>query len=134
MAAPVAGRAKVDASGRVMPLGPRPAPDLSVTADDVKDASKLARFVGKLYADVAALRARWYPRSVDFEDIVVTVGNDKALHHGFNARVRWWVVDWVSTGGGSATQFETQNTTDANTLVLYSGESGVATIRVEEAG
>ena len=134
MAAPQAGCARVSNDGKVTTLGPKASPDDVVTTEDVKDETKLARLLGKVLADVSMLRARWYPRKIDYEDVVVTAGLETSFQHNFNGRVRWWVVGWRSTGAGSATQFENQSISDANTLVLYSGESGIATIRIEEAG
>ncbi len=136
MAAPILGCAKVDSAGRVTPLGAKLAPDSVVTEQDVQDPSKLARMVGQALGGITMFLSRWYPRRIDFED--VTVGGAGALttlEHGFGGRVRWWVVDWVdSGGGGTAFTLNTHASTTSNTLVLISFTLGLATIRVEEAG
>lgn len=134
MTAPIKGAAKVAADGKITQLGAKAAPDEVVTEADVKDSAKLAKLLARVLSSIATLRRTWAPRLTDFEDVPVTVGSVTPFQHNFNGRVRWWVVDWVSTGAGNATQFETHATSDSNTLRLFSGEAGVATIRVEEAG
>ncbi len=126
--------AKIDATGKVTTLGPSASADASITDDDVKDATKLARLLGTLLASVSALRARWYPRRLDFEDIVTPgTGDAIVLQHNFGGRVRWWVVDWAS-GVAAAPGLIKSAATTASTLVLTSSGAGTATIRVEESG
>lgn len=134
MAAPIPGCAKISSSGKVTPLGPRPAPDVSVAAEDVQDPSRLAQFVSSIFREIASLKARWYPRRIDYEDVAVGNSGTVQLAHGFAGRVRWWVVDWQPTLAGKVPVLARDAATDANTLVLISAMGGVATIRVEEAG
>ncbi len=135
MASFVAGATKIDSRGKVYPLGPKPsADDLLVTTEDVQDASKLALILGKVLDSVSTLRARWYPRKIDFEDLVCDgSGAALTLQHNFGGRVRQWVVDWTSGSAASPILIRGVET-DANKLVLYSYQAGTATIRVEEAG
>lgn len=128
--------AKVASDGAVTVLDGRGEPDEAVTADDAKDASKLARLLGRLLSDVAALRRAWAPRSIDFEDVTVsTAGAQVALAHNFGGRVRWWICGWQSSGTSAPVLRESSSvTTDENTLYLQSYVAGTACIRVEEAG
>ena len=99
MSAPLPGSAaRVDASGKMIPLGPRAQADQTITEADVTDTAKLTRLLVKLLADVALLRRRWAPRRIDFEDISgrSNSGGVVMLAHGFGGRVRWWVVGWSS--------------------------------------
>lgn len=135
MPAPILGCAKVSSDGKVTQLGPKPAGDVRLTGADVIDPPTLARTIERLINGVATLRARWYPRRIDFEDVPVASGSVLVyLAHGFNGRVRWWVVDWQSTLANKTPVLTRDASTDANTLVLVSNIDGVATIRVEEAG
>jgi hypothetical protein len=57
------------------------------------------------------------------------------LQHNFNGRVRWWLVDYQIIGGAAAPIIQTDSAnTDANTLVLLTYTTGLASFRVEEAG
>lgn len=133
MAAPITGCAKVASDGTVTQVGPRIPPDVNVTAEDVEDTSKLARFITSIFRDLAALKARWYPRRVDFEDVVVVTSRDYSFQHNFNGRVRWWPVEW-SSGSAVPPTFVQQISTTANTLVLGAYQDGTVTIRIEEVG
>lgn len=78
-----------------MALGPKQGPDVVVRPEDIQDTSKLAKILERLLSNVATLKALWYPRRIDFED--VDVGSDGAvvrLSHGFRDRVRWSVIGW----------------------------------------
>lgn len=124
-------------SGSTVTQVDRPAqPELVVTEEDVKDASKLARLVAGIAKDVAALKRRFAPRRIDFEDRAVTSSGTVKyqFHHGFGGRVRWWVVDWQPSSLGDVPSFQRHSSSDANTLVLLSSTNGTATVRVEEAG
>ena len=132
MAAPILGCARVNAQKVVTSLDPRPAPDVLLSNDDVQDASKLTSIVRRILDDVAALRARWYPRRIDFEDIALpNAGGLVTLQHNFGGRVRYWVVDNI---GASNVLLQRNAATTADILVLSSNTATTATIRVEEAG
>lgn len=130
----VVGAAKIATDGKATLLGPKPGPDTIVTPENVQNAPALARMIATLFRSVAQLRARWYPRRIDFEDIPVgSIGAlVQPLEHGFKGRVRWWVVGWQTTSGSghSLREFSTTDTT----LTLMSYVAGSACIRVEEAG
>ena len=132
MTAPALGRAKVTADGTVTPLGVRPAPGGAVTAEDVQEPPKLARILAKAVSDVAGLLARWSPRSIDYEDVPVTVATTTlSFEHGFNGRVRFWDV------GSTTNTYPILNaSTTATTLVLtvFPDADGTVSIRVEESG
>ena len=104
----------------------------SVTEADAADAPKLARLLVRMLRDIATLKRRWWPRYIDFEDVVVdNTGTTKyRFEHGFGGRVRWWPVDAQT----AAPSLRRHADSDANTLVLVSSASATVTIRVEEAG
>ena len=126
--------ARVDRAGNVYQLDRRPTPDEPISEDDVQEPTKLVRILGRLARDVAEIKRRFFPRRVDFEDRVVTSGDVLRLPHGFEARVRWWVVDWVPSTPGDVPLFEKLSATDTKTLVLEVGNTGTVSIRLEVAG
>ncbi len=129
--------ARIDVSGKVTALGAKPSPDEVVTEVDVQDPPKLARLLARVLSEVAALKRRWAPRFVDFEDLLVTSTSTTKiqLQHNLNGRVRWWVVDYQISGAAGGPIIE-RNATDttSSTLVLRSYKDARVTIRVEEAG
>lgn len=106
----------------------------TVTEQDVGDASKLARLLMRLMKDVSDLKRRHWPRRLDYEDLAVTSGDALRCEHGLGGRVRWWIVDWIPATPGDVPLFERSGDTDASTLVLDVGNSGLVTVRIEEAG
>jgi hypothetical protein len=134
VAAPITCHARVDSDGTITQLGTRPVPDEVVTAEDAKDPEKVAKILARLLAGMAEQKRRWAPRRMDFAGVVVAVGSYTTLQHNFAGAVHWWIINWQSTGAGNATQFIDTDFSDDNSLVLFSGESGIATIRVEAAG
>lgn len=136
MSAPLAGTAaRVEASGKMVPLGPKAQADQTITEADVTDTSKLTKLLVKLLTDVAALRRRFAPRRIDFEDVPVsTAGAAVNLEHGFGGRVRWWIAGWQSSGTAAPILKESTTLTTNSTLSLQSYVAGTATIRVEAAG
>lgn len=127
--------ARVDKAGNVYQLDRPAEPDERVTEEDVQDADKLSRLLMRVLKDVAGIKRRFIPRRIDFEDRAVVAGTPLRLPHGLNARVRWWVVDWIPTSPTDSPVFE-RNATDTtvNTLVLDVGNPGTVTIRLEVAG
>jgi len=112
----------------------RPLPaNEQVTPDDAKDPNRLSRAFTSLMHDVAALKRRWSPQRIDFEDVVVDATGTKlfSFEHKFNGRVRWWAVDW---SGSAAPALLKHASTTNSTLVLVSKTAGTVTVRVEEAG
>lgn len=127
--------ARVDSAGVVTQLGPKLEPDEVVTETDVQDAPKLSRLLGRVLRDIAELRRRWVPRSMDFEDI--TVGASGAvvrLQHNFGGRVRWWIVDHQVIGAATAPILQKSTASTNDELVLLSYDTALVSIRVEEAG
>lgn len=125
--------ANIDPRGRVTRLESRALAEPNLTERDVVDAPKLVRLFAILIRELAALKRRWAPPRIDFEDVVVgSAGERYRFPHGLNGRVRWMVVDWE--GGGSLYNLARSADTDANTLVLESYMSGTMTLRIERAG
>jgi hypothetical protein len=126
--------ARIAETGTVYQLDRKAEPDEVVTEEDVKDAGKLSRLLMRLLRDVATLTRRFAPKRTDFEDRAVVSGTPLRLPHNFDARVRWWVVDWRPTTPGDVPVFEKSSSTDTRTLVLDVGNSGRVSVRVEVAG
>lgn len=126
--------ANFPAVGEPRQLDRRAEPDEQITEQQAKDSGRVARLLMTLLRDVVTLKRRWWPRRYDFEDrLVDDTGTTKyRFHHGFNGRVRWWVVDWSNASTNS--QLIRHADSDNNTLVLVSNEIGKVTIRIEEAG
>jgi len=116
-------------SGKSRQLDGRGASEETITEPDASDVSKLAKLLTRIVRELAALRARFYPRRTDFEDVDMGAGVPRKFVHRFGARVRWWVVDTNNT----AVIVKTTDT-DADTLVLTSTFACRITLRVEEAG
>ncbi len=126
--------AKITATKAVVLDGKADAPEV-VTTDDVQDPEKLARGLQRMARDLAALRRRFNPQRIDFEDVVVpAAGASFSLEHRFGGRVRWWVVGWQAFGSVVPLLREDKASTTSSTLVLISNAAGTATIRVENAG
>lgn len=101
----------------------------------MQEPAKLARLLCRILKDVAALRRRWAPRSVDFEDVVVgSTPTTHSFEHNFGGRVRWWVVGWTSLTSTAPILLESGTAITSKTLVLLSYAAGTMTLRVEEAG
>lgn len=126
--------ANIDRNGKVRQLDKPAEPDQQVMEDEATDAPRLVRLLMRMLRDLAALKRRWAPRRLDFEDCAVdATGTTKyRLPHGLGGRVRWWVVDWADASAAPALVKHAD--TDERTLVLVSRAVGTATIRIEEAG
>jgi len=128
----------VPARGQIRRLDRPVEPSENVTEEDLKQPSKVVELFLRLLRNVATLLRRWWPRRIDYEDFVLdSGGTEYRFPHGFKARVRWLVVDWLPDTPGVPHQLERvagTGKTDDQTLVLASGAAGVVTLRVEEAG
>ena len=113
----------------------------SVQDEEVKDAAKLANILRSTLQRLSDLEARVPAEGIEFE--VATTGSfgtpvNISLAHNLNGPVRWWVTCWtrpVSQGVYplAAPALVQDATSDANTLVLQSLNTGRAVIRVEPA-
>jgi len=127
--------ARIAADGKVTQLDGRAAPAEVVTEADVQDPAKLARLLGRMLSDEAALRRRFAPARLDFEDIPVLVTGDIVqFHHNFGGRARWWVVGWQCATNVAPILREDVTLTTTDTLVLRSYVAGTVTLRLEAAG
>jgi hypothetical protein len=126
----------IDPRDRVRQLDRPSEPDENVTEEDAGKPRELVKLLMRMLRDIALLKRRWWPRRIDFEDRAVTGTGTVAYRftHGFDGRVRWWVVDWLPDNPGDNFQLERVASTDNKTLVLNSNVGGVLTLRVEEAG
>jgi len=128
--------ARIDSASKVTILDGKVAPNEVVTEADVQEPAKLTRLLTRLLRDVAELKRLFVPKRIDFEDVLVgSAAATTTLQHNMGGRVRWWVVDWQPSvgGAGPALRRDAASTT-SSTLVLFSGNTGTATIRVESAG
>ncbi len=121
-------------NGKVHQLDSHAEPDEQVQQKDVAEAPQLVRLLMRILRDVALMKRRWWPATIDHRDRVVDA-TGTALHrfpHGFGGRVNWWPVDW--TNAVTCPQLVRHASSDADTLVLVSYEAGTVTLRVEAAG
>lgn len=108
-------------------------PDEEVTEEQLTEQGYAVRLFMRVLREIAALRRRFVPSRIDFEDRAVGVGTYERFPHGFGGRVRWWVVDKAGDEP-ELIRVEPDTLSDKNTLVLYSGVATTVTVRVEEAG
>jgi hypothetical protein len=120
-------------SGKIRQLDRKVAADETVPESDVTDAPKLAKLLTRLVRGLSELQRGFSPRRTDFEDIDVPTGDYVRFPHGFGGRVRWWIVD-VEGNSPELVRVSPDTLSDANTLVLYSGQATRLTLRVEQAG
>lgn len=116
-------------SGKTRSLDRKVAADETVSPSDAADSTKMSQLLTRIVRQIAQLRRAPVLRRTDFEDFPVGSGTTHAFPHGFNGRVRWWVVD----ANGAAALMKNA-TTDAGTLVLDSAVACTITLRIEEAG
>lgn len=119
--------------GNVRQLDRATAPEEQITPEDVTDSARLVRIVMRILKDLAAVKRRWAPHHLDFEDQVFDATGTKKfrLEHRLGGRVRYWIVDW---SGSAAPNLRKDTSTDGQTLVLTSTVAGTATVRVELSG
>lgn len=131
------GSARIDTTtGKVTPLDGRAEADEVVTEDDVQEPAKLARLLCRILKTLAELRRRFAPRRIDFHDVTTPgSGGTISLQHNFGGRVVWWIIDYqiITTVTAPILQRSVASSTD-NTLVLLTHTTGLASIRIEEAG
>jgi len=122
----------VDANGKLRMLVDPAEPNVEVTEDQVRDVPTLARMLAFVMRKLALHERRPCPRRIDHEDVVVNGDGvtEYLFPHGFGGRVRWWVVDAITSAGALS---RSASTTD-EVLVLVSGAAGTVTVRVEEVG
>jgi hypothetical protein len=123
--------AVVNADGGVRQLDARADAPICITAEDVKDAEKLARLLQQALRENAEMRRRHVPVWRDFEDVEIASGS-YSFPHGFRGRVRWWIADWRPGTPGDALVIERSEDTTNDTLILLSDCSGTVTVRIEE--
>lgn len=121
----------------VTPQGVRPLtsakdPDEEVTEKQLAEKGYTVRLFMRILRELARFGRRFTPGRLDFEDVELGTGTTHYFAHPFDGRVRWWVVDQV----GSIPELVRidDGSTTKDVLVLYSGVSTVATVRVEAAG
>ncbi len=126
---------RLTADGKLTRLDARAGAPEVLTKKDVEDTDNLATVLNDLRADVAEERSNFRPSRLDFEDFPVSGGGFALrLNHGFGGRVRWYVVDWQSSGTSAPILKNDTTQTDMTTLVLLSYVAGTVTVRVEAAG
>ena len=128
--------AKVDPDGIMETLDGKAGPPEVVTSADVADPEKLARRLQQAYSDIAELKRRYNPKVVYHWDRVVddTTTTKFRFEHGLG-RINWYIVRWKTTSGsGTPPYLDEHGDTDADALVLISGNAGTVSIRIEGAG
>lgn len=130
--------ANISFDGEVRQLDRASQPDENMGEQDVRDTSRLLRWMLNLFRRVRAVESRWSPNRIDFEGRVST-GTALAydtiqLQHNFNGEVRWSVVDVQEPGTVESSLIYRVEATDPNVLTLRCHFPATLTIRVEQAG
>lgn len=133
--------------GKIRGLDAKSEPEEIVTPERLDDKERVAGWLRSLLRDAAALKRRWAPKRIDFQDYLFDAtggGLTPTLYrfeHGFNGRVRWSVVEWrgASAGPQFVEHYEANAPnggvgTNNAVLVLRSFVIGTGTIRIEQAG
>ncbi len=123
----------VTSDSAMVPLDGKAPSQIIVTPKDVQDPEKLARQLQDALNSIAELKRAWQPRRLYVRDVPVTTLGSYRFEHRFGGRVNWWVVMWVPDSSGNGFAFELDPSSDDDTLVLFSGQDGTATICIEEA-
>jgi hypothetical protein len=126
--------AVVSEDGTVRQLGPRADAPGVVTAEDVQDPEKLARFLNDMRREQAAQARRWSPRVLIDRDRAVTSGDTVRIEHGFGSRVLYGVGEWRPATPGDVALFDFDEDSDGDALLLTVGNTGTVTLIVVEVG
>lgn len=130
--------ANVRPDGTVVPLDRAPEAGETMSEARVKEPKTLAAYLLRFARDLRALRKRWAPDRLDFEDVVSTgtaaSPQTVRLEHHFGKAVRWWMVRCTAAGSVTVPLINETTGSDDNTLVLSVYFPATLTIRVEEAG
>lgn len=106
----------------------------SVSAEEVKDPSKLAEIIRQLSVRVAELEAKVPPEGTEFEftTIGTTISPETVrFYHGFSGPVRWYITHWAAAAGTAPDVVFDATNSDTNNLVLTSQSSGTLVVRIE---
>lgn len=126
--------AVVPKNGRARQLERPAQPDEQLTEADVADASKLTRALMRILKDVASLMRRWWPETIEYEDISCGAGGARLqFPHNFGGAARYVVRSWHSPAAPSPS-LQIDASSDGRTLVLRSYTAGTATIQVVQGG
>ena len=96
------------------------------------DLQKLAQVIRDLLKRVSVLESDKQPDAVEFDQTCPAAGTF-SLTHGFGCPIRWWVVSWRKSSAAAPILTEVGTSSDQNTLVLTSGVTGQAVIRIEKS-
>lgn len=106
-----------------------------VGEDGKTSPGQLAEQLRQVMLRVNKLEAVAVREGIEFEVACSTAGALVSLCHGLSSPVRWWVVSWGTTPGGSAPaaghSLAMDATSDSDTLILRSYVAGRAVVRVE---
>ncbi len=117
----------------MQPLDRRAEPEEQISEEQISDAGRMSRLLMTILRGLKEIQRRWSPQRLDFEDLSFDATGTAtfSLPHAFSGRVRYWVVEWV---GAASPNVRRHASSTPDVLVLTSTSTGVATIRVEEAG
>ncbi len=130
--------ANVEADSTIKQLDRKADPDENITEDAVKDSKQLARFLLRLFRDVASLKRRWSPRRLDFRGAISTGSLISparlTFQHNFGGPVVYWLVRLTNPTGADNTLIVEVEGTDENKLVVDVYFPATFTLRIEESG
>ncbi len=128
--------AVVESDGTVRGLDSRAGEPISVVAEDVADAARLARMLQDVRRELAEVKRWWHFRPRFYKDLTVdaTGTTTYRLRHGLGRAVFWWPVRWTPSVAGTEVRLSQHASTDENTIALVSGAVGIVTICVVGEG
>lgn len=97
-----------------------------------EDIQRLSQVIRDLLLRVSKLEASQAPDAVEF-DVTIPASGTVSLAHSLNSPTRWYIVSWRKASAVSPILAEVGTSSDLNTLVLTSGASGQAVIRIEKS-
>lgn len=109
----------------------------NIQEEEVKNPSKLVEVLRGIQKRVSDIEVVLPPEGIEFEVNVSSGGALVKLAHNFNGPIRWYVVQWLQTGGSayptSGPDLVHDASSDSRNLYLRSYIPGRAIIRVEQS-
>lgn len=127
---------RYDVDGNAIKSSSEPVDRISFYTNDPSDVGEIARAVIQLSEQIQHLATRLPPRAREYEidGFAGTSSDSVVINHGFSNRVRWWLVNAVSSGPVLA--WETADSTNDQLILSFDNSANtpsLVTVRVEVA-
>lgn len=127
---------RYDVDGNAIKSSSEPVDRVGFYTDDPSDIGEVARAIVQLSDRLQHLATRLPPRAKEYEldGFAGTSSDTVVINHGFSNRVRWWVVNAVSSGPVLA--WETTDSTNDELVISFDNSANtptLVTVRVEVA-